>query len=322
MEVASAGITIHVPARDLYPPRSISRESQSTLVVDPQLEAQTARPDPSDLAAWKALVALVDQALTEQLATMEVDGHFDQRQVDGVTVRTAEPPDSSDERIFLDVHGGAFVFGAGEACAAFTRQTLARVGLTTWGVDYRTPPEHPYPAPLDDCLNVYRALLRRNSPDSIVIGGASAGGNLAAAMVLRAKDEGLPMPAGLVLLSPEIDLTESGDSFQTLLGVDSVLRASLAETIGIYTCGADLRDPYVSPLFGNVDGFPPTLIQSGTRDLFLSNAVLFHRKLRAAGVRAELHVFEAMPHGGFNLASWTPEDRDVVLEVRRFLATL
>ena len=179
------------------------------------------------------------------------------------------------------------------------------------------PPDHPYPAALDDCLAVYRALLEVRAPDRIVVGGASAGGNLAAALMLRARDEGLPLPAALVLLTPEVDLTESGDSFRTNLGIDTVLVRSLADANALYAGGHDLTDPYLSPLFGDVAGFPPTFLQTGTRDLFLSNTVRMHRKLRAAGVDAELHVFEAMPHGGF----WgAPEDTEMAEEVRRFLA--
>ncbi len=124
------------------------------------------------------------------------------------------------------------------------------------------------------------------------------------------------MPAALVLNTPQIDLTESGDTFQTFNGVDNVLR-SLAPTNTLYAAGADLRDPYLSPIFGDVSGFPPTFLRSGTRDLFLSNTVRMHRKLRAAGVAAELHVFEAMPHGGFGGDS--PEDLDAAAEQRRFL---
>jgi acetyl esterase/lipase len=89
------------------------------------------------------------------------------------------------------------------------------------------PPDHPYPVPLDDCVAAYRALLRDHRPDDIVVGGVSAGGNLAAALILRARDEGLPLPAGAILLTPEVDLTESGDSFRTNLGLDPLLTRSL-----------------------------------------------------------------------------------------------
>ena len=122
----------------------------------------------------------------------------------------------------------------------------------------------------------------------------SAGGNLAAALLVRARDEGLPMPAALVLPTPMVDLTESGDTFQTLNGVDGGLRSQIAVNL-LYANGHDLTDPYLSPLFADLSGFPPTFLQSGTRDLFLSNTVRLHRKLLAAGVDTELHIFEAMP---------------------------
>jgi monoterpene epsilon-lactone hydrolase len=180
------------------------------------------------------------------------------------------------------------------------------------------PPDHPYPAALDDCIAVYRRLLEVQPPARIVVGGASAGGNLAAALMHRARDVGLPLPGALVLLTPEADLTESGDSFATNLGIDPVLRSRLSESIALYAGDHDLTHPYLSPLFGDfTPPFPPTFVQAGTRDLFLSNAVRMHRKLRAAGVESELHVFEAMPHGGFFGA---PEDAELAAEVRRFVS--
>ena len=125
------------------------------------------------------------------------------------------------------------------------------------------------------------------------------------------------MPAALVLISPEADLTESGDTFNTNRGVDYVIVQGVPDLIALYAQGHDLRDPYLSPVFGDFDGFPPTFLQSGTRDILLSNTVRLHRRLRAAGVDAELHVWEAMPHGGFFGA---PEDAEVVAEVHRFIA--
>jgi len=136
--------------------------------------------------------------------------------------------------------------------------------------------------------------------------------------MLRVKAAGLPMPAGLILQTPEVDLTESGDSFETLMGLDPILRTRLTAFNALYTNGHPLEDPMVSPLFGDLTGFPPTLLQSGTRDLFLSNTVRMHRRLRNAGVAAELHVFEAMPHGGFMGA---PEDDDMQKEILRFAST-
>jgi acetyl esterase/lipase len=196
------------------------------------------------------------------------------------------------------------------------KHMATQVWVRTWAVDYRTPPDSPYPAPLDDGMTVHRHLVEEQDPRRLVVGGQSAGGNLAAALALRARDEGLPLPAALVLLTPEVDLTESGDSFATLLGIDPVLTESLAPSIALYAAGHDLTDPYLSPLFGDLTPpFPPTLLQAGTRDLFLSNAARMRRKLRTAGVDAEPHVFEAMPHGGFFGA---PEDDELAQEVRCF----
>ena len=218
---------------------------------------------------------------------------------------------------YLDFHGGALVFGGGEACRVQARMQADRYGVRCYGVDYRMPPEHPYPAALDDAIAAYRHVLERHAPACIVVGGRSAGGNLAAAMLLRARDEGLPLPAGLVLLSPQIDLTESGDSFEVNRMVDVMLPGSLMRNNMLYAGGAALTHPYLSPLFGDLRGFPPTFLQSGTRDLFLSNTVRMHRALRQADVDAELHVFEGMPHGGFG--GNTSEDRDLAHEASRFV---
>jgi acetyl esterase/lipase len=119
-----------------------------------------------------------------------------------------------------------------------------------------------------------------------------------------------------VIATPEIDLTESGDSFRTNAGIDAM--GSLMQANLLYAGGEDLTHPYLSPLFGDFSqGFPPTLITAGTRDLFLSNAVRFHRKLRAAGIPAELHIVEAAAHGNFGGA---PEDAELDAELRSFCA--
>jgi acetyl esterase/lipase len=200
-----------------------------------------------------------------------------------------------------------------------------RLGVTTVSIDYRCPPDHPFPAAPEDVAAVYRALIEVIDPKQIVIGGSSAGGNLAAAAALMIRDRGLPLPAGVVLLTPEIDLTESGDSFRTNALLDVVLKGPLPDCNAVYAGGRDLADPYLSPLFADFTrGFPPTLIQTGTRDLFLSNSVLMHRKLRKAGVEAELHVWEAMPHAGFGAFGLgdAPENAEIDAEVRRFIARL
>jgi len=311
---------LEVPARSIPVPAHLSAEAAGVLGMG-RMELFPF-PAQDDIDGWRSLIAMREEAslgfLTALFERLPVTGET--TVVDGVTVYDLLPGDADpeDPRVYLDIHGGALITGSGDACRGMGAMAAVRNGIRTWSVDYRMPPDHPYPAALDDCLAVYRQLLRDHPPDQLVVGGTSAGGNLAAALVLRARDEGLPMPAAAVLSSPEVDLTESGDSFRTNLGVDSVLTESLVPANLLYADGHDLNDPYLSPLFGDfTGGFPPTILSSGTRDLFLSNTVRMHRALRAAGIPAELHLMEAAPHGGFFGAS--PEDAEIGREVRRFI---
>jgi acetyl esterase/lipase len=304
-------------------PTSVSAEAQAFLGMGDLFGgAGGQEPDRADTEGWRAMITTANQMLIAVLGSQPPvpSSTVEQIAVGDVPVFVLTPDgvtDDPDQPVYFDIHGGGLIMGGGEACRAMAGKSTAMVRMTTWSVDYRMPPDHPYPAALDDCLAVYRHLLEVHPPERIVVGGGSAGGNLAAALMLRARDEGLPLPQALVLLTPEADLTESGDSFATNLGIDAVLRSKLTESIALYAGDHDLTDPYLSPLFGDfTPPFPPTFLQTGTRDLFLSNTVRLHRRLREAGVEADLHVFEAMPHGGFFGA---PEDEQLAAEVRRFL---
>ncbi|WP_328616868.1 alpha/beta hydrolase [Amycolatopsis sp. NBC_00355] len=302
---------------DTFPaPATVSEQAQDWLALD---QGELTYPALDDTAGWLALAEEANRSTARRFPVAELPVTVEDLDVDGVTVYAARPDGvgkAADEPVFLWMHPGGLVVGGGDACRLTTARTASGTGLLVWGVDYRLPPRHPYPAGLDDALAVYRHLLRDHDPSRVFVGGDSAGGNIAAALLLRAKDAGLPMPAALVLNTPQVDLTESGDTFRTLAGVDNVLR-SLRVPNALYAAGADLREPYLSPVLGDLTGFPPTFLRSGTRDLFLSNTVRMHRRLRDAGVAAELHVFEAMPHAGFGGDS--PEDREAVAEQRRFL---
>jgi epsilon-lactone hydrolase len=312
----TASGTYQVPARDLSIPDHLSAVARMYLTPQP---SPAAYPALDDEAGWRAYVNAVDASVLPMLQQMSAyaTAEVTERKIASAQVFDIVPPglDADDRSVVLEMHGGALILCGGEACKLMGIGAAARYGRRTWSIDYRMPPEHPYPAALDDCIAAYRALLGERSPSEIIVSGGSAGGNLAAALILRARDEGLPMPAGVILNTPEIDLTESGDSFYTNLGVDPGL-GSLMAVNHLYANGEDLQHPYLSPLFGDLKEFPPTILTTGTRDLYLSNTVRMHRALRAAGVTAELHVTEAGAHVGFPGA---PEGQAIDAEIREFI---
>ena len=175
-------------------------------------------------------------------------------------------------------------------------------GFKVISVDYRMPPDFPYPAAMDDAMAVYRAVLKTTKAKNIGIFGTSTGGGMTLAMVLRAKMEHLPLPGAIAPGTPWSDMTKTGDSFYANEMLDNVLVSDdgfLHAAALLYANGHDLKDPLLSPVYGDMHGFPPTILTSGTRDLFLSNTVRVHRKLREAGVEAVLQVFEGESHAQY-----------------------
>jgi epsilon-lactone hydrolase len=188
-------------------------------------------------------------------------------------------------------------------------------------IDYRMPPDFPYPAAMDDAMAVWKEVVKTNDPNKMAIFGTSTGGGMTLAMVLRAKTEGLPLPAAIAPGTPWSDMTKTGDSFFTNDKVDNILVSNdgwLGDAAKLYANGHDLKDPQLSPIYGDLTGFPPTILTSGTRDLFLSNTVRVHRKLRQAGVVADLHVFEGQSHAQYAGDPDAPETKEHFGELTAF----
>ncbi len=170
-------------------------------------------------------------------------------------------------------------------------------------------------------MTVWKAAVKMANPQNMAIFGSSAGGALTLSMVLRAKKDNLPLPAAIAPGTPMSDLTNAGDSFHTNAMLDNVLVAPHAgcdACAGIYANGHDLKDPRLSPVNGDLSGFPPTIHTPGTRDLPVSSTVRVHRKLRQAGVEAVLQVYEAQSHAQFTFDASAPETKEAFEEIAHF----
>lgn len=226
------------------------------------------------------------------------------------------------ERVLLYLHGGAFVARTPELHAAMLAPWCHKLKARALMVDYRLAPEHPYPAAAEDCHAAYRWLLEQGfAARNIVIAGDSAGGNLALATLQRLAAEDLPLPACAVLLSPFLDFTLSGRSALEHARRDPVF--DLAFAIGIrsfYARPEEYGSPGVSPLFGRFEGLPPLLLQVGSQEMLLDDAVRAAALATAAGVQTQLEAWDRLPHL-FQTITALPQARSAAQRILGFIRT-
>ncbi len=200
--------------------------------------------------------------------------------------------------VILYCHGGGYSTGSCTYARTLTTKLAASTSMDVFCYDYRLAPEHPYPAAPEDAMRAwnYLMLLGYGARD-VILAGDSAGGNLALSMALKLKEEGRILPRGMVLLSPWTDLTASGKSHESRAEVDPVLDAAyLKEMTENYAAGQDYSNPFLSPLFADLSGFPPTYIQVGNNEILLSDSTKLHKKMIKANVSVKLDVYEGMWH--------------------------
>ena len=307
----------------------VSKSESAPASLSPQAEAfireRLAKPDPPRTA--EGIAALRDETRAayrdgcEAMRDRYVASAGDV-EIGGVRVQELRPKALSPQGAgaLLYLFGGGFVLGSPFEDLRITAPLAHHLGLPVFAPHYRLAPEHPFPAALDDVWAVYRALLERFGADRLALAGESAGGNLALALLQRARAEGVPLPAAAALLSPAADLAEGGDSLAANAERDPTLTpAAVRACTQLYTAGHPAEDPLVSPLRGAYGaGFPPTLITTGTRDLFLSQAVRLHRVLRRAGAESRLNVWEGLWHV-FEFYPEIPEAGQSIEEIAAFL---
>ena len=224
------------------------------------------------------------------------------------------------DRVIVYLHGGGYVMGS----PASHRGAAARIAEVSearaFSVDYPLAPEHPYPAALDAVLAVWQALLDGGTdPAKAVLAGDSAGGGLAIAAAMRARDEGRRLPGALVLISPWVDLTCSNETFATNAATDPLVSPALRERCDAYAPGMDVKQPYLSPLYGDPAGLPPTLIQVAATECLLDDGRLLADALSAAGVDTTLEVWPDAVHAWHIFAPVVPEAMAAIDAVGSFV---
>ncbi|MZR62011.1 alpha/beta hydrolase [Alcanivorax sp. DP30] len=224
-------------------------------------------------------------------------------------------------RVVLYFHGGAYFFGSPRSHRAVTWRMSQYCKAKVLALDYRQPPDWAYPAPIDDAVRAYKALLELGyDPDHIVFAGDSAGGNLSLVTMLRLRELGLPQPSCAVLISPWGDLTCSGDSVATNGDRDPLIpMGALNFVSGSYSREHDPASPLISPVFADYTGLPPILVQVGSTEVLLSDAERVAEQAKRAGVPCQLQVWENMPHVFHALASWIPEAQRALQEIGAFV---
>ncbi|EOC1316773.1 alpha/beta hydrolase [Cronobacter turicensis] len=251
--------------------------------------------------------------------------------IDGISYKTitlgdapamlSEPHEQAGHRVVLYLHGGGYVHGGVEAYRGLTGRIAAGLNARVYTPDYRQAPEFPFPAPIDDVFSAYRALLNSGvHPENLALVGDSAGGAMVVTVMRKARDAGLPLPTGGVAISPWADLTHSGASATTRDGIDPLCSADFLNVLArCFLAGELPTHPDASPVYANVQGLAPMLIQIGENEVMLSDAIRLASNLGEARVRTTLEVWPGMFHVWHLLAGNLPQADQALQNAIRFL---
>jgi len=240
----------------------------------------------------------------------------------GVNAALFTPPDIENQRTILFLHGGAYIAGsirtAQYHAVYISRVSNARVLI----IDYRLAPEYQFPAALDDAINAYQWLIDVEGVphDKLIIIGVSSGGGLTIANLLKIRERGIDMPKAAVCISPWIDLTFTGETFKKRAIIDPFLTPDELEfAANLYSGDRDPRDPFISPVYANLQGLPPLFIQAGTAEILYDDAVRLARSAVKTGVDVNLDIWEDMIHAFPGFVSVAPESKQAIERIGKFI---
>jgi len=239
----------------------------------------------------------------------------------GVPAEWVTAQGAASDSALLYLHGGGYVIGSPETHRELASRISLAAGCRVLVLDYRLAPEDPYPAAVEDATSAYRWLLSQGfEPSRLAVAGDSAGGGLTVATLVSLRESGLPLPACAVCISPWVDLECLGESMLTKRGVDPMVsRQGLVDLGVLYIHGADLRSPLAAPLYADLRGLPPLLVQVGTWETLLDDSVRLTDRARAAGVQVELEQWQEMIHVWPLFAPLLPEGQQAIDRIGEFV---
>ncbi|MBS0649473.1 MAG: alpha/beta hydrolase [Verrucomicrobia bacterium] len=251
------------------------------------------------------------------------DVHFEEISIGKLFAAWVHTPGCTKDRVILFLHGGGYISGTFYSHQDFIGRLAQATGCYVLAVDYRLAPEHPFPTALEDCLLAYQFLLKEKIPPAnIFIAGTSAGGGLTLSLMLSLRDHHEPLPRAAICICPWVDLALTGKTLDTSAGKDILQKDRIQKAADLYLQGHNPRDPLASPLYADLKGLPPLLIQTGTRELFLDEIERFAQKAQESKVKVKLQKYEEMIHTWQLFASQIPEGQKAIAEIAAFMKTV
>jgi epsilon-lactone hydrolase len=268
-----------------------------------------------------AMTVVERRSATASVAQAPAGTRVEPADAGGVAAEWVIPAGVAGARVIMYLHGGAYQIGSPATLRHLVGLLSASAKARAFSVDYRLAPEHPFQAAVDDAVAAYRWLLAAgHDAASVAIAGDSAGGGLTLATLVALRDAGDPLPAAAVAMSPWTDLALTGESLRTRADADVLLKpAGMPQTAALYLAGADPRHPYASPLYADLHGLPPILIQVGDAEVILDDSRRSAARALAAGVDVTLDVWDEMPHVFQAFAGLLPEADEAVAQIGNWL---
>jgi epsilon-lactone hydrolase len=276
----------------------------------------------ADLRQWLETFATVTPP-ADDVACAPVEGGAGEEGAGGVPAEWVIAAGARDNAVVLYLHGGGYALGSIATHRRLAGEVSRATGAKALLIDYRLAPEHPYPAAVDDAVAAYRWLLDQgHAPAKLAVSGDSAGGGLAVAMLLALRDQGIPLPACAVPISPWVDMEASAESYTTCADIDPMVsQGGIKRFADWYLAGQDLAGaPYASPLHGDLSGLPPLLVQVGEAEVLRDDSTQLVDKARAAGVDATCEVSPDCPHV-FHALPGVPEAEEALARLGAFVRT-